>query len=347
MIYGANGYTGELIAREAKAKGLNPIIAGRNEPKIQSLSKELGFTSRIFDLHNQQALTMQLADVQLVLNCAGPFSSTSLAMIKACIQSGTHYIDITGEISVFEYAQSQNQQAIASNILLCPGVGFDVIPTDCIAAKLKQALPDANYLALGFDTHTSLSPGTAKTAVEGLAQGGKIRSNGKIKKVPLAWKTHNIDFGRGKKLATTIAWGDVSTAYYNTGIPNIEVYIPVSKRKLSILKAANYIGWLLRLSPVQSFLKKKAVKLKGPDYKQLKQLDTFVWGEAKNAKGERKIVRIKTANGYALTVSGSLAVVEFLLKNKVKAGYTTPAQLMGSDFISKLPGSSEVAAGEN
>ena len=211
-----------------------------------------------------------------------------------------------------------------------------------LAAKLKQALPDANYLALGFDSNSGFSPGTAKTAVEGLAQGGKVRLNGQIKTVPLAWKTRQIDFGAGEKLATTIPWGDVSTAYYTTGIRNIEVYIPVSPKKLSILKKANYIRWFLGLSFIQSFLKKKAAEQKGPNDEQLKNLVTYVWGEAKNAKGESKTARITTANGYALTLFGSLAVVEHLLKNKVKGGYTTPSQLMGADLISKLPGSSEI-----
>ncbi len=172
MIYGANGFTGELIAREAKALGLNPIIAGRNKNVIKALAEELGLRSRVFDLLDQQQLAKQLSDLQLILNCAGPFSATSIALIKGCIQTGTHYLDISGEISVFEYAYSQNIQAKASNIVLCPGVGFDIIPTDCLAAKLKQALPDANYLALGFDSNSSLSPGTAKTAVEAIALGG-------------------------------------------------------------------------------------------------------------------------------------------------------------------------------
>ena len=342
MIYGANGYTGELIAREAKVQGLNPIIAGRNLNQITSLAKELEFTCRIFNLLDQHELTKQLSDVQLVLNCAGPFSSTSLPIIKACIQSGTHYLDITGEISVFEYAHSQNSQAEQSSIVLCPGVGFDVIPTDCIAAKLKQALPDATYLALGFDSNSGLSPGTAKTAIEGLVQGGKVRIDGQIKTIPLAWKTRKIDFGMGEKLATTIPWGDVSTAYYTTGIPNIEVYIPISKRKLSLLKKVNYIRWILGLDPIQRFMKKKAAEQKGPGDDQLKHLVTYVWGEATNARGESKTARITTANGYALTITGSLAVVKHLLENKVKGGYTTPSQLMGANFISKLPGSSDI-----
>ncbi|QEY52131.1 saccharopine dehydrogenase family protein [Legionella longbeachae] len=336
MIYGANGYTGELIAREAKVRGLNPILAGRNEKAIIPLAKELEFSSRVFDLSDQQNIISQLSNVQLVLNCAGPFSATSKQMITACLQSGSHYIDITGEISTFEYAHNQNLLAEEAKIVLCPGVGFDVTPTDCIAAQLKQMLPDANYLALGFDSNSAMSPGTAKTAVEGLALGGKVRIDGQIKTVPLAWKTRFIDFGRGEKLATTIPWGDISTAFYTTGIPNIEVYVPISPKRLSILKRVNYIRWLLGLSLIQNFLKKKAAEQKGPNTEQFKSQRTYVWGEAKNAHGNSKTVRITTANGYALTVASSLGIAEYLLKNKVKGGYRTPSQLMEADFITRL-----------
>ncbi|KTD77170.1 saccharopine dehydrogenase family protein [Legionella waltersii] len=341
IIYGANGYTGELIARSAKEKGLDPIIAGRNGPAIHSLAKELQLKSRVFDLSDPQQLMKHLSDVKLVLNCAGPFSATSPSIIKACLQTKTHYIDITGEISVFEYAHQQRQFAEAANVVLCPGVGFDVIPTDCLAAQLKQLLPDANYLALGFDSNSAMSPGTAKTAVEGLAFGGKVRMNGQIITVPLAWKTRQIDFGRGEKLATTIPWGDVSTAFYTTAIPNIEVYIPMSPKRLSLLKRVNWLRWLLKLGFIQKFLKSQAAEQKGPNSEELQNQVTYVWGEVKNAREVSITMRFKTANGYALTVAGSLAVAEYLLNNTVEGGYKTPSQLMGSDFISKLPGYAE------
>lgn len=341
IIYGANGYTGELIAREAKARGLNPILSGRNEKAITTLAQELGFASRVFDLSDHNEVITQLSEIHLVLNCAGPFSTTGQQMIMACLHTGTHYIDITGEISVFEYAHSQNKSAEQADIILCPGVGFDVTPTDCMAAQLKHMLPDANYLALGFDSNSSMSPGTAKTAVEGLASGGKARINSEIKTVPLAWKTRHIDFGKGEKLATTIRWGDVSTAFYTTGIPNIEVYIPISPKNLKMLKRANYLRWFLGLSFIQNIFKKKAAESKGPNTEQLKTQITHVWGEVKNTQGVSKVARFKTANGYALTVASSLGIAEFLLQNKLKGGYKTPSQLMGSDYISRLPGYGE------
>ncbi|MCH2899060.1 hypothetical protein K3W01_15090, partial [Listeria monocytogenes] len=77
--------------------------------------------------------------------------ATSTPMIAACRAAGTHYVDITGEIAVFEQAPAGDAEAREAGIVVCPGVGFDVIPTDCLAACLKEALPDAQRLALGFD----------------------------------------------------------------------------------------------------------------------------------------------------------------------------------------------------
>src|SRR3546814_17052749 len=114
----------------------------------------------------------------LVLHCAGPFSATSAPMIEACLQAKAHYLDITGEISVFEHAQTQDARAKAAGIVVCPGVGFDVIPTDCVAAALQAALPAATQLALGSDSPSAFSPATAQTPVAGPAQAGHASEHG-------------------------------------------------------------------------------------------------------------------------------------------------------------------------
>lgn len=342
MIYGANGYTGELIAREAVSRGLTPVLAGRSEDKIKPLAEELSLSYKIFSLTNTVETEAALGDEYLVLHCAGPFSATAEPMMRACINSGTHYLDITGEISVYEMAKTLDDAAKNAGITLCPGVGFDVIPTDCVAAKLKQLMPDADHLSLGFDSSSVLSPGTAKTSIEGLSQGGKVRRDGNIIKVPLAFETRKIDFGDGEKLAMTIPWGDVSTAYFTTHIPNIEVFISAPPKMIKKLKGLNKFRFLLGLKFVQNYLKKQVdKKVKGPDESKRNSLKTYVWGEARNKNGEIKTVKIKTANGYALTITGSLAVVEYLINHSESKGYTTPAVLIGADLVTTLPGSGD------
>lgn len=343
MIYGANGYTGELIAREAARRGLAPVLAGRNEAKVGPLAQALGLEHRCFDLGDATAVRRAVGDVQLVLHCAGPFSATARPLMEACLETATHYLDITGEIAVFELAHGLDEQARRAGVLLCPGVGFDVVPTDCLAAALKAALPDATCLALGFDTRGGMSPGTAKTSVEGLAQGGRIRREGKLVPVPLAWRTRRIDFGDGEKLAMTIPWGDVATAWYSTGIPDIEVYLPAPPKLVARLRRLNWVRPLLGLGFVQSWLKGKVDRsVRGPDAGKRSRTPTFVWGEAADASGRVATGRIKVANGYDVTVHASLGIVARVLEMQRVGGHLTPAQLVGHEFVESLPGSGAI-----
>jgi short subunit dehydrogenase-like uncharacterized protein len=340
LLYGANGYTGELTAREAVRRGLRPILAGRSREPVEKLAHELGLEWRAFALDDPSALRFGLRGAKLVLHCAGPFSATAEPMIDACVAAGAHYLDITGEIAVFELAQRRGAEAAAAGVLLCPGVGFDVVPTDCVALALKEALPSTTHLALGFDGKSSFSRGTGRTMVEGLKQGGAARIDGRIATVPLAWKDRRIDFGAGEKLAMTIPWGDVSTAFHTTGIPNVEVYIPMSPGRLAQLRRMNYVRPLLGLGVVQSFLKSRVDRQPpGPDAAQRERTPTYVWGEARDASGAARTARIVVANGYTVTVHASLGIVERLLAGSAPSGAITPARLMGRRYVETLPGS--------
>ena len=343
MIYGANGYTGELIAREAAARGMSPILAGRSKDKVQRLAQELKLEHRAFDLDTPSRIAAQLVGIKVVLLAAGPFSATSQPMVQACIQAGTHYLDITGEIDVFEQVFRRDAEARQAGVVLCPGVGFDVIPTDCVAAALKQALPDATELRLGFDTTVSLSPGTLKTTLESTPQGGRVRHDGRLMRVPLAHEVRRIDFGRGERLASSVPWGDVSTAFHSTGIPNVTVFVPTTRLGVVGMRLGNVLGPLLKLPVVQRFLAALVTKtVKGPDEAARARMPAYVWGEALNARSERRTARVQTVNGYSLTVPGALAVTSHLLTHEAPAGFTTPSRLMGTGLVSQLPGGGQI-----
>lgn len=340
MVYGATGYSGKLIVERAVKAGMRPMLAGRSEDKVSALAKKYDLQYRVFSIGMLSDSDALISQMDLVLNCAGPFSQTAEVMIQACLKQQAHYIDITGEIDVFEYAASLDDAAEKRGVVLCPGVGFDVIPTDCVAAKLKKMMPDATHLTLGFDSRSGFSPGTAKTSVEALPNGGKLRKDGKIITVPLAAKTRKIDFGDGEKLAMTIPWGDVSTAFHNTKIPNIEVYIPSSPGMVKQLKRLNWVKPLLKMGWVQNLLKRRVEKkVKGPSQSTREKLKTFVWGEVKNATGDKKEYRIQVANGYEVTADGGVLVAQALLSSHEGAkGYQTPSMLLGDDLVEKLPG---------
>ena len=339
MLYGANGYTGELIAREAQKRGLKPILAGRNQEVISSLAKELGLEFRIFTLESSSFIIEALTQVNLVLHCAGPFSATSEPMVGACLASKTHYLDITGELEVFEYVRRQHELAVKRGVMLMAGVGFDVVPTDCLALNLKKFLPDATHLKLAFDAEGRPSHGTALTMIEGLKVGVRIRENGVIKSVPFAYKVAEIPFLHGPKLATTIPWGDVSTAYYTTGIPNIEVYKTFGKTDITKMKLLRPLKPLLGTEAIQHYLKSKiANNFRGPDVVDRMNTKCYIWGQVTNGIGQTKEAHLVTPNGYVVTVHAALGVVEYLLNYEIEPGVKTPAAVMGEHFVRTLPG---------
>lgn len=343
MIYGANGYTGEMIAREAVKRGMRPVLAGRSREKIAPLADELGLETRIFPLSDPATAAGHLSGMNLVLLAAGPFSRTSHCMVQACIAAGAHYLDITGEIDVFEQVAASDRAARGAGVVLCPGVGFDVVPTDCVAAALKHALPDATELELGFDTEMKMSPGTLKTTLEGAAIGGRIRRDGVIQTVGHAHATRRIDFGRGERPAVSFPWGDVATAYHSTGIGNIMVYVPSTRATIIGLRAVNVVRPVLKWQWVQSLLGRLVSRfVKGPDETHRAETSVLLWGEARNAAGERRVARVRTANSYSLTVPAALAVTAFLLDNQAAPGFATPSLLMGHELLAGLPGGGEI-----
>jgi short subunit dehydrogenase-like uncharacterized protein len=338
LIYGSYGYTGDLIARLAVQRGLQPILAGRDPEKLARQAASLGLQHVAAALDDTPALDRLLRQTAVVLHCAGPFSHTSLPMADACLRTGAHYLDITGEIAVFEALASRRAEAKAAGVMLLPGVGFDVVPSDCLAAHLKRRLPSATHLTLGIRSLGSgPSRGTAATMVEGLGQTGLVRRNGTLTPVPMGSLTRQIDFGRGPVDCVAIPWGDVSTAYHSTGIPNVEVYFayPASLRRAMV--GTHYVRRLLGLAPVQGLLKRSLrARPPGPNDEQRARGMSLLWGEVVDDVGQRRVTRMRTPDGYTLTALTGLAIAEKVLAGQLTPGFQTPSLAYGPDLIMKI-----------
>lgn len=345
MIYGATGYTGKLTVEEAVRRGHKPIVAGRSADKVRKLAEKHGLEARVFDLADPAAVRQALSGVAVVLHNAGPFSATSKPMLDACLETKTHYLDITGEIDVFAACHARDAEARRAGIVVLPGAGFDVVPTDCVAAMLKRALPDATELVLAFEAGGGPSAGTAKSGIEGLGKGGRARRGGKMVSVPLAWKDRTFLREGKARTAMTIPWGDVFTAHISTGIPDIEVYMAVPPSSIGRVRRLRLLRPLLGLGPVQRFMKARVeATVKGPSIAKRTATDSYVWGEARNAAGREVKIDLLTPNGYDLTVNASLGIAEYLLgRSDVPGGYYTPSLLLGADYVLSLPGTQLVA----
>ena len=338
LIYGATGYTGQLIVARCIERGLGPVLAGRSEA-VRELAHAHGLEARVVGLDDPAALRTVLAGIAAVLHCAGPFSRTSAPMADACIATGAHYLDITGELSVFESLAARNEEARSQGVMLLPGTGFDVVPSDCLAAYLKRRLPTATRLLLAFQSSGGLSRGTATTMVENVSRGGAVRRGGRIVPVPPGWRTITVDLGRGPVSVTSSPWGDVATAWYSTGIPDIEVYTRMTPGMRGALRASRYLGWLLRSGPVQRWLKARIRSgAPGPDETARARGVALLYGEVSDAEGRRARARLRGPEGYTMTARTAVAALEETLAGRATPGFQTPSMAFGADFVLGIEG---------
>ena len=338
LLYGANGYTGRLILAECLVRGVRPVLGGRSLP-VRELAGAHGLEARMVGLEDPDALRAALQGIGVVLHAAGPFSHTSRPMADACLATGAHYLDITGEISVFESLAARSEEARRAGVMLLPGIGFDVVPSDCLAAHLKGRLPGATSLTLAFQSSAGLSRGTATTMIENIGRGGAVRRGGKIIPVPPAWRTRQVDFGRGPVTVTTIPWGDVATAWHSTGIPDIEVYTRTSRSMRTGLKLSRWLGPLLRTGTAQRMLKKRIrSKISGPDEGARERGWSVVIGEVKDAAGKVARARLEGPEGYTMTARAAVEGVQRVMAGGATPGFRTPSLAFGPDFVLAIEG---------
>ncbi len=335
IVYGSYGYTGTLIVSECKLRGHNVILAGRSKEALEQQHSITGFDYYVIDISDTSALSDLLSKGSVLINCAGPFQQSARKMVECCLETKIHYTDITGEHQVFELLAKYNQQAVKAGITIVPGCGFDVVPSDCLAAHLKQRLPSATTLQLAFSMKNGgVSRGTAKTMVEGLGYGSQIRKEGSLVTVPFGEKVLTINFGSHTTNALNIPWGDIVTAWQSTAIPNIEVYMGAKDKLIRLAALSKYIDPVLRIRAVKKFLLRYVDRnIKGPLAQTRSQGRCYLWGKVSDGTGNIHISILETMNGYNLTAQTSTAVAGKIIEGNFKTGYHTPSMAYGADLI--------------
>ena len=350
LIYGSYGYTGQLIVEHAVREGMRPILAGRDETKLRAQAERYNLEYRAFSLEETGKLDAALLEADAVLHCAGPFVLTYRQMAEACIRTKRHYVDISGEIEGFEALAKMSDEAKQAGVMLLPGGGFDVVPSDCLAAYMKGRLPTATHFRLFIrGVGGGVSRGTAVSGIENMHRQGRIRRDGKITQVPPAWQVLEQDFGRGPVKTVSIGWGDVSTSYYSTGVPNIETYFAVKPSAIALLKSMRVIGPLLYTRIVRSFIQWiiRWANPHGPSRRQNETGFNLMVGEMRDAE---RVVRTKlrVPEGYRLTALTTVEIMKRILNGDpsiakhsgqgYKTGFQTPSLAYGADFILQFSG---------
>lgn len=337
LLYGATGYTGRLLARAANERGLRPILCGRDEPRLAAMASELELEYRVARL--DAGLDEALRGIQVVLHAAGPFSSTYQPMVEACLRTGVHYLDLSGEVAAIEGVFQRGAEARQRGVMLMPGVGFDVVPSDCLALHLSRQVRGARRLVLGISGLEMISRGSFRTLAEGAGQSILIRQGGRIVGIVPGSLQRELDFGSGPRSSLAMSWGDVSSAYYSTGIPDIEVYCDAIPALRMMVMANRWFGGVLASDAGRLGLELQARALPdGPSSEQRAGRQGVIVAEVEDAAGRRLRGRLRTPEAYTFSCTTALALVERVLAGDLEAGAQTPARVYGPDFVLSFAG---------
>ncbi|WP_395608041.1 saccharopine dehydrogenase family protein [Pseudomonas sp. B22129] len=309
MIYGATGYTGRMAAEQAKELGLNLVIAGRDEARLASLAAALGVPYRVF-----VAQESRLEGIDVLLNFAGPFAHTAEPLMRACIASGTDYLDITAEINVYRLAE---QLGSGADVMLLPGVGWDVVPTDCLAMHVASRVRQPRALNIALQVPGTMSRGSAMSVGEILGAGVMVRIDGALVATPDAPLQH-LDFGDGPVLCAPLSFGDLVSAWHSSSIPNIAMFVHVTGEA--------FPEGDLSLLP------------DGPTQTQRDAHRARAVAEVTGADGSVARSVIETVNGYSYTPLAAVEAARRVLGGERRPGFETPAKLFGVGFAQTIAG---------
>lgn len=346
MIYGAYGFTGELITRQAIARGHRPVLAGRRRAELERLARELDLPSVCVALDDAEGLVRALGQVEVVCHAAGPFVHTSAPMVAACIAARTSYVDITGEISVFRDVFARHADAERAGVALLPGAGFDVVPSDCLARFVADAVPGATELQIAFASLGRPSAGTAKASFEGLLRGNFVRRGGHLSEIAWGEGVREVRFSDRPRTVLPIPWGDLETAYRTTGIPNITTLMAVPESAGRLLALARPVTSTV-LPKLMAGLGAAGVRelvisaigryVKNPDARARQAGRAYLWARAAAPDGQGREAWLETVDGYALTAESAVLALEKLARQR-PVGALTPGRAFGADFVLEIGG---------
>lgn len=338
MVYGASGFTGRLIVDTARARGLRPVLGGRRATRLEPAGAALDLEWRVAALDDPIALRAALTGIDVVVHAAGPFSATSRPMIDACLATGTHYLDVSGEIETIESAACRDSEARAAGVMIMPAVGFDVVPSDGLGAHVHRRLPRAKRLSFGVSGLVSASRGSVKTLLESAGAPILVRRDGHIRQAPDPTEIEHFDFGYGPCGGILVSWGDVASAWYTTGIPDVRVYFEATAEHRMMTLCNRLWGPSLATPPLRRWLMRMSDWLPdGPSRDDLELRETVIVATAEDGDGARATSRLTGPEAYRFTGLTAVAVAARVLEGDWVPGFQTPGRLYGPDFSLQFP----------
>ncbi|MES2433567.1 MAG: saccharopine dehydrogenase NADP-binding domain-containing protein [Pseudomonadota bacterium] len=314
MIYGATGYTGRMVAEHAKTANTPIVLAGRNAGSLAKLAAELGVEHRVFTLDNAAAIDMNVADVAVLVNCAGPFMRTAKPLLEACLRNQVHYIDTAAELDSYRLAEAFDDAAKAAGVMLMPGGGGSVAMLGSLAGHAVARSTNPVRIRIALHVSGGMSRGSAISATENMTAETLARIDGAL--VTVINDIQKFDFGRGAVDCFKVTLPDLITIWRATDVPNIETFVHVTGDGFPQ-------GDLSALPDGPSEQERLA-----------NRYQSVVEVTAANGTLVRSL--LDTVNGYTFTAIAAATAGRRVLNGESRPGFQTPAGLFGNRFAETI-----------
>ena len=335
LLYGATGYTGARLAKRLAADGIDVMLAGRDGRNVAALARRLKLPWQELGLEDPARLDAALSACGVVLHAAGPFLQTAEPMMRAALRSGTHYLDLAGEWPVFERARQLDGEARRAGVMLLPGIGFTIVVSDCLLAMLSRHHPDLTLLRLAISMPDEISGGTLRSMLGLTSPHVMVRRRGRLTPLPVGSLCHGFDFGEGTRRAMAVNWPDVVTAEFTTGVSTIETYAEVNWSGELLYRMSAIAAPLLSVPLVNDTLGiVSGLVPSSSSSSGCRESSGFVVvAEAVDPWRRTFSLRVRTRDGYTVTMDTASLVLQRVLAGSRQAGFMTPARLLGPDLL--------------
>lgn len=262
-----------------------------------------------------------------------------MACAQACIRAGAHYLDVSGEVESIDAVRALHDEAVSAGVLLMPAVGFDVVASDCLAAYVALRVASPRALTIGISGLRFLSRGSARTAADDIFGGVAVRRGGALERIPSGSLRRSLDYGTGPRPSTAVSWGDVVTAYYTTGIPDITVFFEENPINRMALLGARLWQPFAGQPLFRAWVEAHVMMLpEGPTEEERAACTVDVLAEVESSRGERRSARLRAPEAYTFTSRSAVAVAQRVLAGDIEPGFQTPGRLYGPDFVLGIEG---------
>jgi len=261
-------------------------------------------------------------------------------MLDACLLQKAHYLDISGEFDVMETIASRDSELKAAGVMAVCGVDMDVVPTDCLAMRMKPHVPDAKRLDIFIHGLQKLSAGTIMTMIESAGLPNTVRHGGRLVQRPAGSDRRKVNIAGRHISMVSLPWGDISTAWYSTGIPDIAVHLSLLPGTPIAIAMSRHFRWLMQSAFVQRLLNGATRRfVNGPTAIERAANRCEFVAEVLDSAGQVRRAYLRTRDSYGFTFASASAIASRVLGGVVTPGFQTPGSLLGADFVLEIGGS--------